>query len=417
MNKQKVLIFTVFVGLLGGGFFLWKNLKTTTSKKELKGSNEVLWRGAKKLRELWLTGVEEKISLKDCPESFPLDLDKEDIKGKYPSSFLQCNPQFLRCVYKEGIVNLNIKGKKESLQVHFSPKGVDLPYKMFSRAYENKSSLPPYSLYIHLTHQSKSFTFLLEENCHEVALPQRVYAVGAQRKSNEFYWDNFSRHIYIDRYLVTNRDIFEWFQQTGQKDKLKKIDKANLSSASSSLTIEERKEFCAYKGKRVLTSNILDAASFFPSSLEEQTYRRIFRGPLLWRYGFKGSFIEKYREEKIGVEKKNCRFIFSQECEELDKTVSQFRGSASSWMGAYQLLGGPLEYVHNHLYPRRNIMPSSSYYSWKAKGHEIGKRSFWDGEGLLIRNFNWGLESPPLNYSEFKVGFRCMKEKNEKDNF
>ncbi len=62
------------------------------------------------------------------------------------------------------------------------------------------------------TNTRKEFSVRLERNCNQTYLPQKIYSSGPESDSSNI-WDNYGRHIFIDKYYVTNWDIKQWKKQ------------------------------------------------------------------------------------------------------------------------------------------------------------------------------------------------------------
>jgi len=250
----------------------------------------------------------------------------------------------------------------------------------------------------------------LENNCNEAFLPQRKYALGLGQKSKkDFEWDSLGRVLAFDRFLVSNRDIVDWIEfGEGEESLLQKVKGKVLAAPATFLRQDEMQKYCQWRGKSIMSALVFDAASFFPLHVEEPVPNHVARGPYPWGRREQDSFLFSIKSGKeVIINEEKCNRVYAFEC--LNKIPFQFYSRHSvSWAGAYQVLGGYLEYLPNPVTPERNLKMSSFYFPFKSPWHRLGVRSFWDGKGHKHENFDQDV-MPILDSNEYEVAFRCMR--------
>ncbi|MDC1174094.1 hypothetical protein OAT67_01760 [Bacteriovoracaceae bacterium] len=342
-------------------------------------------------------------------------LSAEEIKKCSDNSiskiFYQCNPEFISCVFEQR--------KEEGAVVNFQKE--NKKYKIYSKAYEEKGSWPGYSLWgeIILGQESKKNKekkeFLLTDECRSLYLPQRVYQYGQSTLKNKWTWDNIDRHIFIDKHVVTNRDINEWIEQT----KVNSTEEILFNKESPHLPAEflkadQMEAFCRYRGKKVLQTQYFDAISYLPFEMDKDRQAQVFQSIVPWSRKEQSIFKvwDKLKREisdkSKDFERVACSKTVSNECLLGEKENAHFR--APSWSGHFMVMGGYLEYIKNNIHPRRNLKASSQFFKRTSPWFRLGERAYWDGDGFSYRNFNWKGEDPLREYKSFGVTFRCMKE-------
>ena len=267
---------------------------------------------------------------------------------------------------------------------------------------------PQLGYQIQLTYREESLQIILSQECAETFLPERRYAYGEYSKNrrDNFRWDNFGQKIFIDRYLVSNRDLKVW-SDLGLAPKAIQFDAGLPDNPALKLTKSQMLSYCAFRGKQLMQAHILDAASFHPMDIQNVRPKSSLRNPYPWTRK-KGTFLNKALNDKGSLFKKEyCKKIFTSECGEtalLGASVARSR----SWMGMYQVLGGQLEAVRNAVQPKYNLKASSQHFDIHSAWHKIGKRAYWDGVGHTERNFGWKRGEVPSKYP-LGVGFRCFR--------
>ncbi len=340
-------------------------------------------------------------------------------------SYLACNPGMIECLGRNQF-KFKASVDKNNYQVQFSPafknsKGEQRYYQLLT--HDNGSSLrrPDNAIEIELI--SEQFPglvsrLLLEDICGMAYLPHGKYAYGPQVKNKskninlEWNWDNHGRFIYIDKHLVTNRDLLDWLDFGAVEPAAGVELRAGLSgkvlaAPATHLTTEQMERYCAFRGKQVLQAHIYDAATFMPFKNDTET-KVIHRGPYPWSIKeTDGHLYQAIKDGNFNPTKEACQIVYSSEC--IGELPLEHRGKLSnSWTGLYQILGGYLEYMKNQIEPDKNLKMSSFYFPVDSGWHRLGMRSYWDGLGHQLENFAPN-QLPDIN-GAFEVGFRCMKE-------
>ena len=342
------------------------------------------------------------------------------------------NPDYLQCVFSaQPYLKVGRGIQVKVLPLQSTQAGEKLFYALHTRANTNTNFAPHYHFTISY---GRKMEVLLEVD-HDAYLPPRIYALGPQGKkkdlrlNQDWKFDNFGLHLFLDRRLVSNRDIKHWLDFTlGVEEQVTKMAAqflpAELDSLSSSLSSLSsfssssssssslpplssslsilRQEFstwpttpqgmhdiwwdlpaenlspvlmeayCAFWGGRVLTTLWFDGGSFHPGDYASPRPRYVLRKKYPW----------PQEQREIG-----CAQIFSAECRGQKYSANQ--KSAVSWIGLQQTLGGIPELL---LSPTGTweVKASSYLLPRHSPWHELGKR--------------WNYELP----RDGAVGFRCM---------
>jgi hypothetical protein len=388
------------------GYFYWlyrENLKTKPIHLNEKYLTDAFIEAGQKIQERYVQGDKEGLLTSDplaCAQFVgPMQSTS--------SSYTRCNPDFLDCFYRHLQKNADLQTIVNNKKYNFNLSVLKNQkiYQTISRNSSPGSFLPSYGIEIELKskeHSNYSMRFIFEDSCHDIFLPRRKFAYGEEGKKELLEWDNLDSNLFVDRFLVSNRDIREWSFFTG-KEVL--FDKDKLSSPATSLTYKQMKEFCAYKGKSILKAHVLDAASFLPSDRLEPEPLKVKRGPYYWTKDSKQTFLAQKNKKLIN--KENCAYAYVKDCLGLADFDSYYLNP--SWMGLNIVLGGPLEVVENNLEPLKNLKASSYYFDISSAWHVLGKRAFWNGEGHELKDFDFGKETPDMIDGKLGVAFRCMK--------
>lgn len=413
-----VLLVGVFVG--GKFFFEGKIDRIIQDKKEV----EILLKASLKIQKLWKEGdvkglwIQRKL---DCMEELgsPRNID---------STYLQCNPNFLQC-YLENIDNgllppikINEKNKEYIVSVskEFKPSIFRINskryYKVVTKNNSENIDSPHYSIILDIfltNNPSNKLRIYLEDSCADTYLPQRVYAYGPYSKNRyvkDWRWDNFNREIFVDRFKVTYRDLAEWIDYSGLdlRGKIKVPKEKSLwAKAAVDVLPKYMREYCAFKGKHILSSHVFDAATFHPGDYDKKRLSKVPRGPYPWTRKKYDSFLYKARRDKNFAFKDSfCKKVFTKECIGRVPFI-QHSTNSGSWIGIFQVMGGYLEHMRNVVHPSKNVFVSSFYFSFRSAWHELGRRIFWDGEDFKYKNFKW--EGYVDEFGSYRVGFRCMR--------
>lgn len=289
------------------------------------------------------------------------------------SLYTRCNPDYLQCYFsgKLGEVKkeLTYKYEGKSYEAEILTYPNKKLYKVLSRNFSAGTFLPSFGYEMHVRFKDipdSIMTISLEDSCRDTFLPRRKYAYGEESKSEILEWDNFDANIFVDKFLVSNRDIREWNEASGQKVN---FDPEKLPMPATKLSLEEMKSFCSYRGKRLLEAHIFDAARFLPTDMTDTEPVKVKRGPYYWTKDAKGTFLYKKDKKLLNVE--NCHFSYTAECERLISFDPYY--PSPTWMGINQALGGMMERYRNPLIPDKNLKLSSYHFGLDSKNHVVGK--------------------------------------------
>lgn len=399
LRRSKIIIPITLLAFLISAMiaYLWQS--TQNQKTELSSQDQQSFkRDLQIISNIWRNG--------DIWNSLSSNTECADIYDQaqyYGDHILQCNPEVLKCLSGHSLLEhlkIRVKGP-----VHYH----DFP-EVFDRG-----------LRVTVSNGIKSGNLILPWSCHQMALPQRLYPINASRADEREGWDSFQAEVFVDQYLVRFVDLKVWAELSldeNLKEKVNSLKEGHSPYAvATGLNAGEMHSYCAFYGSEVLSSQVLDAMSFFPRDISNPRPDRFRLPPYPWSARERDSFLYDIRfgergelEAPYDMTQEECLKVFTSECLE---EFSKYKHSPLSptWSGIFQVLGGFPEYVVNPLRPRDNLRASSFYFSAKSPWHRVGQRAYWDGVGFGLRNFNWRLEYPDEKFDSFKIGFRCMKRR------
>lgn len=394
---MRILIFFILFSLVGAlatfwAFFpqngLWKQHKADQIVQE-KREIEFLLEGSKRLSQLWREGDAEglwKTGQMKCPKSLGKAFDVGD-------DYLKCNPRFILCALEDKALKIELNGEEREVRLN------QADYRLVTPGNSSVRYLPraSYLFELRLEKSSKTLPLLLEDDCHEVFLPERIY------KAKSFVWDNFKSNIFVDKFLVSFAQIADWMRFGGEtKIELPKTQE-ELAGFAYGLSLDQMKSYCAFKGKQLMSSEFYDAASFYPADMANPEEEEITNAPYPWT-----------RKKKITEDEALCSKIYSEECLER-RPFKKFGTEAATWSGMFQSLGGPLEAMVNPIEPDKNLKASSFYFPFSSPWHQLSERAHWEGKETLPREFDWRQSAkekwrqPQKNDDNMKIGFRCFR--------
>lgn len=362
-------------------------------------ASQILLKGASKVNEIW----------NQAPIQFACgELSKlVDVNPVY----FKNNPEYLDCFLRKG--KILVRHQQHEFYVKARRFSSGKFYKIVTKENDDRPMIPNYGVLIELEVEGEpkqlSLSFILQPSELEVFLPHRVYAYGTFKERGDWRFDTFGRNIFIDRFLVSFRDIAEWVYFARDKRIVDKINfptnKSEWVKPASGLSILQMQAFCAFRGKQLLPAYLFDAASFFPPDQDDTHPAKVVRGPYPWTYQRRFLFTQ---ETEFDVQ--FCSKIYSASC--IGQAPFEFYDNrTNSWIGMSQILGGHMEYLTNPLFPQQNIKTSSFYFDFRSPWHQLGARASWDGEAWSYKHFDWSAGENPLGeYTQYKVGFRCMRE-------
>jgi len=363
----KILIFFALVILLP---LIWNALNpakpTPGESKDISQKTEIM-EFLTQLNERWISGDREGLHQKGELICRAFSKTPKDT----PKEFFECNPTYLNCFLEQ---------KKISKQFVFLKKNNNYIGKVNTGT----------TVVVKDTLNSRVFSVLLENHCHEKFLPKNNYMAGSQI-SDEYKWDNFLYDIYIDKYYVSINDL----KPNSDKD---------LSQATTDITLSAMKNFCESKGNILLENRYFDAATFYPSS-----NKVIYKHPYPWTKSRK-SFLSEGGNIKVG----NCQNAFVKGCIEYVPFHNK-SGLSLSWIGIDHSLGSLPEVFRNTFNPRANLKVSSLYLEKSSSWHRLGLRGNWSGEDFVTRSFDMvdQYSNRLINISDSLKGvaFRCARLK------
>ena len=387
--KRFIAVVLFCAVVIGGAYAIMRVMPDDSTQMTIKKEGLLrLVKNSAEIQRVWSEGEESRewLAAKD------LCLKKWKIDKSFDESLLRCSPQILQCVYE-------IKKQKDFTFI--SDAKTSQIYRYLTRSNVSHNNLNPSGVALTLEDvQSKEkLDIFLNDSCHEVYLEQRIYAYGEPPETKDvqdYRFDNFDQHIYLDRHLVTNAQINDWilFGNSDFTKGLKIAEGNELFQPATNLTELQMQNFCSFKGKQLLMAHFFDAATFLPMDLEEKTPARNLRSPYYWT-------------KKKSEFKADCSLFFAEEC--LKKESFALNRSNPSWAGIMDSMGGVFEAFRNPIDPESNLKASSFYFPFNSQWHRLGFRASWDGEGSEARNFDFKGFGPEGKIDKFKVGFRCMR--------
>lgn len=380
MNKfKRRLVFLLC--MIGVTVFLVLIIKYQIPDQKTQGVTRLdqLVKNSSEIHRIWFEGENSKEwgrFKKKCTE-------KWGIPDDYDESLVRCNPILINC--------LNDFGGFQD--INFSDR--DIEFVSNYTGGKAGAGVVGYLFKISDKLTRESLEFVLKDNCHENYLEQRIYAYGEINKntSDDYLFDTFNQNIYFDRHLVTVREFNEY--KVFKKQKPIELNGAiNLFTAVYDISFDEMKDYCTFRGKKMMEAQVFDAASFIPIEENEKGVKVVKRAPMYW---------SKSKKEKI----KSCDEAYTLEC--LDEKKFRINSTEPTWAGLYDAQGGYLEAFNNPIDPRKNLKMSSFYFKRDSKWNSLGLRSFWKGNGSDLTQFETQEFELDPNINQLKVGFRCMR--------
>lgn len=397
MKKFKSAIILLFICAVICLAIFWYFLAGNNKKsnvdhliQDINASTRLL-KNVEMLHNFWIEAEESRqwsLIKGQCLESLK-------ITKPFDESLLRCNPLLMECFAKFA------KGQNFKI-LPATENDQKLHYHFLSKENSNVKELKrgAYLFNIEDNESKKRMSFTLESNCHEIYLQQRLFAYGEEFKDPgavDYQFDNFNRHLYVDRSLVTNADINEWifFGMKKEIKGLKKKEGNDLFLPAIDLNYTQMNNYCSFKEKQLMMAHIFDAATFLPMNLQEIRPKKIHRSPYYWT------------KKSQGISP-TCSEIYTKEC--LEQSEFRLNASGPSWAGIYDSMGGVMEAFRNPIDSQSNLKASSFYYERLSSWHKLGFRAYWDGVGFDYKNFDFRGLSPFIADEKIKVGFRCMRE-------
>jgi hypothetical protein len=334
--------------------------------------------------------------------------------------FLQCEPKALEC-YLASLTENPIQVHsfdRVSWEVSSTPaQNQKLLAIRYHQDPEVRSAAKLYFFQLMEISSKTQQLFSLEDSCRDRKLKESLHPYGEQKPvGQDFIWDNRGRSLYIDRFLVSRGEFFDWLNQLQTShpfvsDKLEGLERFQIVD---NIPLHWQKKYCEAQGKTLLQSHIADGASFFPAQLQSDQIMVYPRGPFPQGRRRLDSYIGEIVDDankEIDLTKL-CREVFTLECAGIYGPVLARFPFGLSYQGIEQVLGGVPESSANKIEPNRRVQLSSAYFSVRNEVHRLGKRYLWDGENFDSGAFEVNLsdEEEPLPLT-LGIGFRCMRVK------
>jgi hypothetical protein len=400
MKKVKTALFTLLlvVAVFGAilAIFRYQNIKNLKKIESQVESISELRKISSKLLRKWTNGAsdEEWKSINNyCPEL--------KIKSNVDSTYSRCNATFFNCYLKK---NKNTFKEYENEKL----------YKVISRKTSLEKYIPHFSIRTSISLSGEVYNIDLEDSCRDTYLPKQIYGyknlVKNKKKSRSrkfsWTWDNKNQDIFIDKFLVTNREVNEWISTTG-KDLEKRYP---LERVSVNLSKDKMEEYCRFKGKQLASAKVLEAATFYPTAGSYIAGGVLLRNDYPWTRRKKESFLYSLKKKKdIKITKEDCSRSYVRDCFDITPFVNH-KTSSSTWVGIFQTLGSEFEVFTNSIEKNRNMRASSFYFDGESDVHRVGEKIYWDGVAHLDKNIDWYNNKPSgVNGRSLEIGFRCMK--------
>ncbi|MBT6326401.1 MAG: hypothetical protein HOJ35_10560 [Bdellovibrionales bacterium] len=399
LTRNKLIILVLFVLICFSILFYFKTNGNKEKNSIISKYQDalILTAAANKLQRIWIEGDIKNIWSNNCEES----LGKKKNTSEY---YTRCNPSFLQC-YFDHLEFIKVEHEGEEFQL--------IPERVNNKVYTYDKLEK--SIQVNLKHKSNSdlsLNVVLQDACLETYLPQRVYTHTSFENNEISYWkwDNFNRHIFVDKFLVTNRDVLDWIDFDDQSNlsgsKKNNLRKSIKSAPVTTLTVDKMKKYCEFFGKKILSSYVFDAATFHPGDYDNISPSGFITSYLPWTDRYKESFLYKSKNDDYQLTKKDCDLIFTKDCT-FKYMMELYSRKSSSWIGIFQVMGGFPQYLEPGIYQNENIFLSSKYFDNNSDWHRLGRRSSWSGKGFQDKDFLKDIM--PSNIDEMGVGFRCMR--------
>ena len=335
------------------------------------------------VKKLWEDGddflPQNKESI-NCPEeiSFRPDVGR---------SYYQCQPHVWQCFWQGGLkpnpsIEVSVSG--ETFHVRATAHAPAQPavssharfIELTKRVGEGLKQNYGYVVELEVRElPGLSQMVLLTDTCRDTYLPQRIYGYGQvdNKKSEGFLWDNFNRHIFIDKFYVSNQQFNDYLIATKSLGPI--VDDRKLWPEPAAVSADQQKAYCSYFGKRVLEAKLFDAATMTPTDAKNPFPERVIRPATPWQRDLGRTF--------LGMSRINPDYQLSP----LDCQLAQVKGCApkffttdsATWMGMNFGLGFYPEHLPNSIEPLKNLKVSSRFELASSPWHELGKRATWSG--------------------------------------
>ena len=244
--------------LLGGAFLYLKSHFFPRKTDQYIQEKEALVRllqNSSEIHRLWSEGEDSRewsLVKQECLNYFKMT-------KTFDESLLRCNPMLIQCNY--------LFNPKLNYRLVTPAAGLDQNTKLYRYLTKSNNAhmgleQSGYLFTIEDKISHKQLNLLLEDQCHEVFLPNRIYAygeeiIGARDDGEDYRFDNFNQNIYIDRKLVTNAEVNDWidFGNANVTENLKKREGDELLMPATHLTYSQMENFCSSRGKQIMQAH------------------------------------------------------------------------------------------------------------------------------------------------------------------
>jgi hypothetical protein len=335
------------------------------------------------VRKLWEDGDDFLPPNKEdihCPEEIVF-------RPEVGRSYYQCQPHLWQCYWQGGLKtnpSLEVKISGETFHIVATAHAPAAPalserarfIELTKRQGVGLNQSYGYVVELEVKEiPGQSQTVFLGDSCRDTYLPQRIYGYGKveDRKSEGFLWDNFNRHIFIDKFYVSNQQYNDYLIAT--KSLIPIVKDRKLWPEPAAVSAENQKAYCQFFGKRVLEAKLFDAATMTPTDAKNPFPERVIRPATPWQRDLSKTF--------LGMSRINPDYQLSP----LDCQLAQVKGCApkffttdsATWMGMNFALGFFPEHLPNSIEPNKNLKVSSRFEVASSPWHELGRRSSWNG--------------------------------------
>lgn len=316
MTKFKFIIpkiaLLLVVGIL---FFVYKSKYLSNPDKINQAKDNKITYFANYLHSIWTIGPshDEILACKNLDKTAPIN-------------FYRCNKDFLKCAL----------GKKHK----FNDQVYDITIANHNVWFKSKD---------------EDYKFKLTDRCHMSYLPQKKYSYGLTNEP-QYLWDNLSQNIYIDKFYVSNQDIYNWNPN---------LIKESNYRANLNLSTDQKIKYCGSKGKKLLEARFFDAASFIYDQDQKNNY--FYKHKTSFTKG--RSFLSSNDELSI----KNCYRAYVKGCEKFYE-FKNFDDMSLTWIGINYSLGSHPEEMVNRFDNDLNFKESSMHLDKNSKAHKVGHR-------------------------------------------
>ena len=218
MLKHKSFVIFLLI-LLGIGFFLWKDYKDrpihSTMVLEFSENLSKEWR------------YPDLSNKGDCVQ--------KDFSNREHYS---CQPDYIQCVLKNKLLEIDIKGRKVDYQILSDIHLIDT------------SKSRSYLLNIEIEGHKHSMT--LKDSCREIALPKRIYPFFVAKRNVHVEWDNFARNIFVDKYRIKNWEVLLWADGNKNSQMIKVFENKNPLISATGLNPKQMQSVCSFYGKQLI---------------------------------------------------------------------------------------------------------------------------------------------------------------------